>query len=203
MTNFTRVILALFCLQTTTGFAQDEASYKQQPTLSIHFLLHDFKTAANIRNSSLSRVLTNKQFGKIKDMSPGLAISYSEGLSNNFDVAVTLAGSFLEYPRENASSSSSGSDKFLLEADVSIRGKMLPDKYWFTPYLQVGVGASKIEGYYGAFVPLGAGLQLNFFDEAFLMINSQYRVPVTQSASYHFYHSIGLAGNIGKKKSKD
>ena len=201
--NFTRVILALFCLQTTAGYAQDETSYKQQPTLSIHFLLHDFQTATNIRNSSLSRVLANKQFGKIKEMSPGLAISYSEGLSNNFDVVVTLAGAFLEYPRENALSSSSGSDKFLLEADASIRGKMFPDKYWFTPYLQAGVGASKIEGYYGAFIPLGVGLQVNFFDEAFLMINSQYRVPVTQSASYHFYHSIGLAGNIGRKKSKD
>jgi len=199
--NFTRVILALFCLQTTTGFAQEEADYKQQPALSIHFLLHDFQTASSIRNSSLSQVLANKQFGKIKDMSPGLAISYSEGLSDNFDVAVTLAGAFLDYPRQNASSS--GSDKFLLEADASVRGKMFSDKYWFTPYLQAGIGASKYKGYYGAFVPLGAGLQINFFDEAFLLINSQYRVPITETANYHFYYSIGLAGNIGKKKSKD
>ena len=198
--KFTRIILALSCLQTTTGIAQEEANYTQQPALSIHFLLHDFQTATNIRNSSLSSVLANKQFGKVKDMSPGLAISYSEGLSNNFDFSVTLAGSFLDYPRENASSS--GSDKFLLEADASIRGKMFSDKYWFTPYLQAGLGASKFKGYYGAFVPLGAGLQLNFFDEAFLMINSQYRVPITESASYHFYHSIGLAGNIGRKKTK-
>lgn len=198
--KFTRIILALSCLQTTTGIAQEEANYTQQPALSIHFLLHDFQTATNIRNSSLSSVLANKQFGKVKDMSPGLAISYSEGLSNNFDFSVTLAGSFLDYPRENASSS--GSDKFLLEADASVRGKMFSDKYWFTPYLQAGLGASKFKGYYGAFVPLGAGLQLNFFDEAFLMINSQYRVPITESASYHFYHSIGLAGNIGRKKTK-
>jgi hypothetical protein len=149
----------------------------------------------------LSSVLANKQFGKVKDMSPGLAISYSEGLSNNFDLSVTLAGSFLDYPREDAPSSS-GSDKFLLEADASIRGKMFSDKYWFTPYVQAGLGASKYKGYYGAFIPLGVGLQLNFFDEAYLLINSQYRVPVTQSTSYHFYHSIGLAGNIGRKAKR-
>jgi hypothetical protein len=194
-------MLALFCLQTTVGSAQEEENYTQQPALSINFLLHDFQTAAKIRNSSLSSVLANKQFGKMKDMSPGLAISYSEGLSNNFDLSVTLAGSFLDYPREDASPSS-GSDKFLLEADVSIRGKMFSDKYWLTPYFQGGLGASKYKGYYGAFVPLGVGLQLNFFDEAYLLINSQYRVPVTQSASYHFYHSIGLAGNIGKRAKK-
>lgn len=200
MVKFTRIMLALFCLQTTAGFAQEGENYTQQPALSIHFLLHDFETASKIRNSSLSSVLANKQFGKVKDMSPGLAISYSEGLSNNFDLSVTLAGSFLDYPREDVASS--GSDKFLLEADASIRGKMLSDKYWFTPYVQAGLGVSKFKGYYGAFVPLGVGLQLNFFDEAYLLINSQYRVPVTESASYHFYHSIGLAGNIGRKKSR-
>ena len=201
MMKLTRIVLAVFCLQATTGFGQEESDYTQQPALSIHFLLHDFQTATNIRSSSLSSVLANKQFGKIKDMSPGLAISYSEGLSNKFDVAVTLAGAFLDYPRQNTVSS--GSDKFLLEIDASIRGKMFSDKYWFTPYLQAGVGASKYKGYYGAFIPLGAGLQLNFFDEAFLLINTQYRVPITETANYHFYHSIGLAGNIGKRKAKD
>lgn len=201
MTKFTRIILALLCLQTTIAVAQEEEEkYVQQPALSIHFLLHDFKTATNIRNSSLSSVLANKQFGKIKEMSPGLAISYSNGLSNHFDFSVTLAGSFLDYPRQNQPTS--GNEKFLLEADASVRGKMFSDKYWFTPYLQAGLGISKYEGYYGAFMPLGVGLQLNFFDEAFLLINSQYRVPVTESANYHFYHSIGLAGNIGRKKSK-
>ena len=137
----------------------------------------------------------------MKEMSPGLAISYSEGLHDNFDVAVTLAGSFLDYPRENATPS--GSDKFLLEADASVRGKMFSVKYWFTPYLQAGIGVSKFKGYYGAIIPLGVGIQVNFFDEAFLLINSQYRVPVTQSANYHFYHSIGLAGNIGRKKVRE
>ncbi|HKH59472.1 MAG TPA: hypothetical protein VKA49_01505 [Flavitalea sp.] len=200
MMNFTRILLAVFCLQTTTSFSQEETDYTQQPALSIHFLLHDFQTAANIRNSSLSSTLAKKQFGKIKDMSPGLAISYSEGLSNNFDVSVTLAGSFLDYPMQNETSS--GNDKFLLEVDASIRGKMFSDKYWFTPYLLAGVGASKYTGYYGAFIPLGAGLQINFFDEAFLLINTQYRVPITETVNYHFYHSIGLAGNIGRKKSK-
>lgn len=202
MMKLTRIMFALFCFQTTAGFAQEEENYTQQPALSINFLLHDFQTATSIRNSSLSSVLANKQFGKVKDMSPGLAISYSEGLSNNFDFSVTLAGSFLDYPREDATASS-GSDKFLLEADASIRGKMFSNKYWFTPYVQAGLGASKYQGYYGAFIPLGVGLQLNFFDEAFLLINSQYRVPVTQSTSYHFYHSVGLAGNIGRKKSRD
>lgn len=192
------LLLAFICIQSTPGLSQEETGDKQQPALGIHFLLHDFQSATRIRNGSLSSVLANKQFGKIKDMSPGLAISYSEGLSSNFDLSLTLSGAFLDYPRQNGRSS--GSDKFLVEADASIRGKMFSDKYWFTPYLQAGLGASQYQGYYGAFIPLGAGLQLNFFDEAYLLINTQYRVPVTESTNYHFYHSIGLAGNIGRKR---
>lgn len=199
MTNFTWTILGLLCLQSTIGIAQGE-NYTQQPALSINFSLHDFKTATNVRGSTLSRTLSDKKFGKIEDMLPGIAISYSDGLSNHFDFVGTVAGSFLDYPRPNTTPS--GKDQFLLEADASVRGKMFSNKYWFTPFAQAGVGASKYKGYYGAFIPVGVGLQLNFFDEAFLLINSQYRIPVTESANYHFYHSIGLAGNIGRKKSK-
>jgi outer membrane protein OmpA-like peptidoglycan-associated protein len=62
------------------------------------------------------------------------------------------------------------------------------------------LGGSKYKGYYGAILPVGVGLQVNLFDEAFLLVNSQYRIPITENAAYHFYHSFGIAGNIGKKK---
>ena len=199
MTKITRIVLAILVLNNTIAFAQEE-DYIQGPALGIHFILNDFKTASNIRTSTLSSTLANKRYGKIKDMSPGLAISFSQGLSNRFDVSTTIAGSFLDYPRPDAPSS--GSDKFLIEADASIRGKMFTNKYWVTPFLQAGVGVSKFEGYYGAFMPLGVGLQVNFFDQAFLLINSQYRVPVTQSTNYHFYGSIGLVGTMGNKQEK-
>ena len=53
------------------AFSQDE--YKQRPTLGIYFFFNDFTTAARIRATSLREVLRNAQFGKLKEMSPGLA----------------------------------------------------------------------------------------------------------------------------------
>lgn len=175
-----------------------EKSYVQPRALGIHFVFNDFETAQAIRTSSLSSVLKDKRFGKLKNMSQGLAISYSKGISETFDFASTLAGSFLSYPFENKPSS--GSDDLLLEADACIRGKMFSDKYWFIPYLQLGAGASKYQGYWGAFIPAGVGLQISFFGEAYLQVNSQYRIPVTESASYHFIHSIGLVGLVGRRQ---
>ena len=173
----------------------------QEPTLGINFFLNDFKSAAAVRSSSLTSAINNKQFGKVKEMSPGLAITYIKGFSSHLDITTSLAASFIDYPQQNRASF--GDEKLLLEWDVSARAKIFSNNYWISPYVQLGIGASKYKGYFGAFIPAGWGLQFNFFDEAYLLINSQYRIPATQNANYHFYHSIGLAGNIGRRKSND
>lgn len=172
-------------------------SYKQPATVGIHFLFNDFATAADIRNSSLSSVLNNKRFGKLKDMPQGLAITYGKGISDNFDFVSMLAGSFLNYPVPSREQESN--EALLFEGDVSIRGKMFSDHYWFVPFLQLGAGVSQYKGYWGTYIPAGVGIQINFFDEAYIVINSQYRIAVSETASYHFVHSIGLVGNIGKR----
>jgi lipoprotein-anchoring transpeptidase ErfK/SrfK len=80
---------------------------------------------------------------------------------------------------------------------------MTTEQYWVQPYIIAGVGAHKYRSYYGAFLPLGLGLKVNFFDEAYLFINSTYRVPVTtETANYHLQHSIGVAGALSKKKEE-
>jgi hypothetical protein len=187
---------------TATGSAQTEntttvvTSNVRPKALGVSFVLNDFQTAQRIRSGSLSSVLNNKQFSKLKEMSPGLAISYFKGLQSHVDFAATISGSFVNIPLEENTSSS---DKFLTELDASLNLKMLPERFIFTPYLNVGVGVSSYDGKLGAFIPLGGGLKFNLFDEAAIFINSQYRVPVTTTTtSYHFYNSIGIAGTIGK-----
>jgi OmpA-OmpF porin, OOP family len=172
-------------------------SYKQPATIGIHFVFNDFATAQEIRSSSLATVLNNNRFGKLKDMAQGLALSYGQGISDYFDFSSMLSGSFLNYPIPGKEDD--GGQFLLLEGDASIRGKMFSDKYWFVPYVQVGLGVSKYQGYWGTFIPAGVGLQMNFFDEAYLMINSQYRIAISESTNYHFIHSIGLVGNIGSR----
>jgi len=178
------------------AFSQDD--YIQRPTLGIYFFFNDFKTAANIRATSLREVLRNSQFGKLKEMSPGLALNYMTGLSRHFDLSGTLTGSFLDYNKRDGTSL--GQDKLLLEGDVSLKGKLFSNRYWVSPFLQIGAGISKYRTYWGAFVPAGMGFQVNLFDEAFFIIQAQYRVAVTNAVSNHFFYSIGIAGNIGKRR---
>jgi OOP family OmpA-OmpF porin len=186
------VALTAFALN---GSAQN-TDYIRPKALAVSFTLNDFETASRIRSQSLSSVLNNKQWAKLKDMTPGIAITYFKGLRNHVDFAATVSGSFVNIQLEDHEGNA---EDFLLETDASLNLKMFPDNYVFTPYLNVGVGASVYDGKLGAFIPLGGGFKFNLFNEAAIFINSQYRVPVTTSTSaYHFFHSIGIAGTIGK-----
>jgi OOP family OmpA-OmpF porin len=191
--------LWLSCLLISVlSYGQSGTEYKKDPAIGVHFFLNDYKSAAKVRASSMNSVLINKQFGKVKEMTAGLALNYLKGLNNHLDFSVTGAGSFVSYELRN--NPGSAKDRFLLEVDASVIGKLMSDKYWLSPYVQTGVGGLIYGVYYGAFIPAGVGLQVNFYDEAFLLMNAQYRIPITETANYHFYYSLGIAGNIGKKK---
>jgi len=196
MKKILAVLLALSVF-IPSGFGQDDEV--RPAALGVSFFLNDFVTPSRIRTSSLSQVLTNKRWEKTKNMSPGMAIHYFKGIKRHIDFAGTLAGSFVRYPFPNRPIPSS--DKFLLEADASMNLKMFTEKYWVQPYIITGIGAHMYgKNYFGAFIPLGLGLKINLYDDAHIFTTGQYRIPVTtETANYHFFYSIGIAGRIGKK----
>ena len=196
-----KIVLSVLtvCCYFTNSFGQ-EGDYIKRPAIGIHFFGNDFVTPQRIRSTSLSTVLKDNQWAKFSDLNFGFAGNYMKGLSNHFDFSTTLGVSFLEYPMDDKPQN--GNDGGLFEWDAMVHGKMVSDKYWVSPYISAGIGASQWRGYFGAFIPVGVGIQVNFFDEAFLLINTQYRMKVTSTTNYHFYQGIGFAGNIGKPKEE-
>lgn len=190
--------LVLSILLNTVSAQERSQEYIRPSSIGISFIFNDFQTVQRIRSSSLSTVIREKQIGKFKDMSPGFAASYFKGLTNHIDFAGTLAGSFAENALANTTTSG---DNFLMEADASLNLKMLPDNYFFSPYLSAGVGASKYRGYYGAIVPVGAGFKFNFFQEASLFVNAKYHFPVMDaSPDHHLVFAFGISGVVGRRK---
>lgn len=198
MKKILAMFLAVSCLAQSV-FAQDDEI--RPAAIGISFILNDYTTPQRIRNTSLSKVFRDKQWGKLTDMSPGAAISYFKGLHKYIDFAGTLAGSFTKDALNPDKGNSS--DGFLLEVDAAANFKMVSEKYWTQPYIITGVGASMYKGsYFGAFLSPGLGWKVNFFDETHLFITSQYRIPVTKETSnYHFFNQIGFAQRVGEKKA--
>ncbi|HEX5668888.1 MAG TPA: OmpA family protein [Chitinophagaceae bacterium] len=198
-----KVILGILLISSAlVSFSQDvkiKNQYRKGKLLGVHFTFHDFQTAAELKENGLSEVLNDKQWYKTSRMSPGLAISYTQGLTDNIDFMGRLGGSLLAYPVPGKPASNN--DKLLVEADANVNLKLLSDQYWVSPYISAGFGASAWQGYFGAYVPTGLGLQVNFFDETYLFLQAQYRIPVVSgTTASHLFYGFGLAGNIGKKK---
>lgn len=184
------------CILSSSLFAQDDET--RRPALGISFVFNDFVTPNRIKASNVAGVLRDGQWAKFKEMKAGLAVHYFHGLKKHVDFAATLSGTFLRYPMPNKNFTN---DNFLLEGDASLNLKMLSEKYWLQPYITAGVGASWYRKYWGAFMPVGLGLKLNIFDEAYIFTTGQYRLPVTnETVVHHFFYNLGVAGAIGKKK---
>ncbi len=196
-TMYMKKIMLSLVAMIVCAIAIAQTDYKKSPTFGIHFVLNDFKTASDLRNGSLAQVINKGDWKRVSRMATGFGASYIQGLSNHVDFAATLSGVFVANPLPNRIMT--GDQKLLLEAAATANLKLLTDQFWFNPFLTLGVGAGKYKGYYSAFIPAGVGIQMEVLPSTFLLLNSQYRIPVTENAAYHFYHSIGFAQSFAKK----
>ncbi|MBL7746266.1 MAG: OmpA family protein [Chitinophagaceae bacterium] len=193
-----KILLALFALYLLVPASYGQNDEIAPKSLGVSFFFNDFTTPQRIRTTSLSKVLADRNFAKLRQMSPGLSLNYFQGVGKHVDFAGSLSGSFVNYPMPNKVFFN---NNFLLEGTASLHLKMTTEKYWLQPYLSLGVGVHKYQVYYGATLPLGVGMKIRLLDEAHMFINSNYRVPLTtETANYHLHHSIGFAGRLSKKK---
>jgi OOP family OmpA-OmpF porin len=188
-------IMLVFCFLCLSELSAQVTSYKKKPSFGAHFSLIDFKTAADLRVNTLATILEDKKWYRMGTMNPALTISYLEGLSENLDFNARLTSAFLRYPYRNPETTPTSS-RFYMEADANVNLKLLSDKYVVVPYLQAGVGAALASRTFVAHIPLGAGIQFKVSKDAFIHLNSAYRIPVTDRANYSLFHSIGIVAGL-------
>ncbi|MDQ6609856.1 MAG: hypothetical protein M3Y85_08550, partial [Bacteroidota bacterium] len=187
-------VILLISFFVPDSFAQTKSI--REKSLGITVFMNDFITPQRLRSTSLATVIRDKTRAKFKDMSPGVAITYLKGFTSQIDFSSSLGASFVNMLLPNNSSTN---DKFLLEADALANFKLLQEQAKVNPYFIAGIGASRYSNFYGAFIPLGAGIKFNFSNETQFHLQLQYRVPVTTEANnYHIQFSLAISDLIGE-----
>jgi OmpA-OmpF porin, OOP family len=196
-----KLILSTFAmfllLSSNAQMSSKVKTSKKGQTLGLSFTFLDFSTAADLKSKGLSGVLLDKNWKDMKRMAMGLALTYTKGLTSNIDFSGSLGVSSLSYPLPNKNVSYN--ESFLTEGNANLNFKLLSDDYTVSPFLSTGVGFFNWKGYAGAYTPVGLGLQVNLFNEGFLVLQSGYRFPViSNTTASNLYYSLGFHGSIGK-----
>ena len=189
-----RILLFVFAVALfQVGFAQSKSSNKKSRQLGIQFTGHDFETPADLESKGMSFVLTDKQWSSFDRKRVGMAITYTQGLNEKFDFNARLGMSDVTYTLSNKPYATNTGSKTYFEMDANLFMKLLTDDHVVSPFLSLGVGWSVWKGFHAAYIPAGVGLQFNLFDETFLILQSQYRMPVTGNAANNLFFSLGVS----------
>lgn len=136
---------------------------------------------------------------------PMVKLSYWFAATRNFDVMTSLSLANLEYPTSSNDSNfvrkykynepGNRRERFLAEADFRFNYNILSRERWIvSPYVFAGINASYHDIFFGADIPLGAGLNINL-DKArdlSLILESGYKIAATRNDVNHLQHSIGV-----------
>ena len=193
------ICLSLLACLVPRLFAQISQE-KKLSTLVFHSFYNDFKTTQLMKTTSVHNVLDKGQWSNIGSMQMGFGFNYLKGIGKKMDAIITIDGSSTDYLFKNGSNN--GSSKFLLDANAAFNLKLFTDNHKLVPYFSFGAGLSSYNGKTGFYVPSGVGLQFNLFNEAYVLTNIQHRLALSSTVNDHFYYSIGIGTNIGKKKIK-
>ncbi len=170
-------------------------SEKKPALFGIHFSAADFTTPVTFKNQGV----TPRNFAKLKDMAHGFSLSYWKGLTPTIDFSGKLSSIFAEYA---AMRNEAGYFKeFGLELEPSLNFRPIKDNNLFAPFLTIGIGAGYYTGDFGAYVPAGGGIQVNFNSMSYIMLQMQYRFTLTKDVMKdNMFYSLGFLQNFGPEK---
>jgi outer membrane protein OmpA-like peptidoglycan-associated protein len=191
------ILIFLLCAVILKTAAQDNQLVKPN-SIAFHVFYTDFKTAQQIKASSLSDVLNHGKWSGFRDMQMGFGLNYFKKINPWLTAAATVDGSGIDYVFKDGTSN--GTSKFLLDLNAGLNATPFKATQPVAPYFFGGAGFSYYTKKAGIYFPIGIGVQINLFNEAFIVSNMQYRFAGSQQVNDHFYYTIGLGTSIGKTK---
>lgn len=190
-----KAIILLFIFCSLIVSAQKKAS-----SVALHYGFTDFRTAMNIKTSSLGSVLKNGQWSNFPAMDAGYGISYWQGLNRRLDLSANMnfTKSIFTFPAGTYTST-----KKIFTAEVLGLFKFLPeDQFSVTPYISAGAGLYSNAGKVGFYVPAGVGIHANLWEEAFVFAGADYRITLKNTDNKAFFYKVGVGTHLFRRKEK-
>lgn len=182
-----RLLFAALCLSGSSllASAQEGASSfggtKKGPLLGFGVNLTDY-------SASLPDI------GKIN---LGASVMFWNGITPNLDYSIRYNGLFSDYALPVASQE----DKFISELEGSLHLRALSDNHLFNPFISAGIGGGRYSNSYVAYAPVGVGIQMNLFSDAYIFLQGNYRFTFDDTKLHNStFYSLGFTFPLRAKK---
>ena len=174
------------------------SSAKKGDLFGIHINALDVFTPENFKHNNNREIITD-----FRKMDIGMSLSYWKGLTKTIDFS-TRAGFSMDDFSSAASNrtNSNNENQFAVELEPSFNIRPYGDNHFIAPFLSVGIGGGRYSHDYGAYVPAGLGIQLNFHSSTYILIQTQYRYALTRNVLKDAIgYSVGIAQNFSKQRA--
>jgi OOP family OmpA-OmpF porin len=164
-------------------YAQDFVSAKKGSAIGFSGNITDF-TPSTFNSSTIN---------------PGFSIMYWKGLTKKIDFSLRYNGLFSDYTANHTLTSS----EYINEFEASLHARPANDNHLLLPFITAGIGIGSYPGKWTPYAPLGAGLQLNLYDEGYILLQANYRVSFDNTyLANNMFYSLGCLQTIHYGKPK-
>ena len=179
------VCLLMMALSSTINAQKDFLSTKKPAQIGFSGNLTDFSAS----------------LPKVGNVDPGYSIWFWKGLTNHLDYSVRYNGLFSDY--QPITGVAANKNSYKNEGEFSFHLKALSDNHLLNPFISAGIGAGNYQKKnISAYAPLGIGLQLNLFSEAYVYLQGNYRMSFNdKKLDNNTFYSFGVAQPLVRKKA--
>jgi len=136
----------------------------------------------------------SNKLSSVKNSDAGFSLMWWKGLTNKIDLSVRYNGLFSNYAKTEAASG-----EYINEVEASFHARPMNDNHILSPFITAGIGAGNYaKKAIAPYVPLGAGLQVNLYNESYIFLQGNYRFSLAKTKlDNNIFLSLGVAGRLG------
>lgn len=144
-------------------------------------------------------------FSNFKDYHNGFEIAWSKSLQDKLNLVVPFKIGIVNNDNYDINKFDQGRTlhKTVYGLDAQIQYQFFKPEKEIVPYVLAGLGfVNETDGKFNLQAPLGAGLQFKVAPNAYITLQSEYRLSFTEGRT-NFHHGLGFIYLVGKGEAKE
>jgi len=191
-----KLLFSLIALGLFIG-AQAQDS-KKKTSIALRFNALDFGTAEKVQNGTIGSVLNAKKWGQYASTTKSLGVNYTSQYTDQVDIFANVDLGITRTPLYAPNAYTRSNEDLMTSFESGLNYKMFKGDYLVNPYLTAGLGIRSFAFRdFGAYAPVGLGLQIRSCKGSTLNITTTYSTKMSKSfvPTYNYGISYSLPLN--------